>query len=164
MTFERLLSYPGMEVTCLALLPSSGATVVAGTEHGLVVHHLDRSDTSQAWSVLALEPATSATSITGTHTPSTNRRCNRFTHSRAMCHVPVRVGRCLSEAIYPIERRSESVTFVCLDSQGSLFLVTLWATTAEGADPIARIVRLMVPFKLNRHLLTVLPPDDHLGT
>ena len=81
-----------------------------------------------------------------------------------MCRVPVRVGRCLSEAIYPIERRSESVTFVCLDSQGSLFLVTLWATTAEGADPIARIVRLMVPFKLNRHLLTVLPPDDHLGT
>lgn len=132
LTFERLLSYPGMEVTCLALVPSSGATVVAGTEHGLVMHHLDRSDTNQAWSVLALEPATSATSATSI------------------------------TAIYPIERRSESVTFSCLDSQGSLFLVTLWATTAEGADPIARVVRLMVPFKLNRYLLTVLPPDDHL--
>jgi hypothetical protein len=53
---------------------------------------------------------------------------------------------------------------MCLDSQGSLFLATLWLAAAEGEDTTTRVVRMQVPFKLNRYLLTVLPPDEqHLG-
>lgn len=70
LSLERLLSYPGMEVTCLSVVPGA---VIAGTAHGqVVVHHLDKSGTNNAWSVIPLDssPPLVKASVTGTPQPA----------------------------------------------------------------------------------------------
>lgn len=71
LSFERLLSYPGLEVTSLALMPD---VVIAGTAHGhVVVHQLDKSGTNNAWRVISPKHGSTLadkTSITGMHPPN----------------------------------------------------------------------------------------------
>lgn len=144
-------------MTCLALLPPGA--VAAGTEHGVVVHQLDKTDTTNAWSVIPLEQPSSAP-ISST---DKSHSITGVSSSSSFCVSLTMIG-CL--AIYLVEQPvpdEESsamlVPFMCLDSQGSLFLVT----PTEDSTTQTIIFNLAVPFPLDKHRLTVLPLSSRTG-
>jgi len=130
-------------VTCLALLPPGA--VAAGTEHGVVVHQLDKTDTTNAWSVIPLEQPSSAP-ISST---DKSHSITGVSSSSSFCVSLTMIG-CL--AIYLVEQPVP-------DSQGSLFLVT----PTEDSTTQTIIFNLAVPFPLDKHRLTVLPLSSRTG-
>jgi hypothetical protein len=99
------------------------------------VHQLDKTDTTNAWSVIPLEQPSSAP------ISSTDK-----SHSITAIYL-------VEQPVPDEESSAMLVPFMCLDSQGSLFLVT----PTEDSTTQTIIFNLAVPFPLDKHRLTVLP-------